>query len=539
MPRQIHPSPFIIKPPANLVEKHPELRRMSHTISLQFAGGVQKKEGMTAVVTEEALQVMGRSLWEALDIQSKFDSAHSEAGAAILPVIIESDITNIQALPWETLYHPTLGFLGKHVGFTLSRRMGQPTVVSIDPEKGPLRVLLFTSLPDDVNPEHGRLNVEEEQIQIQEALMPWISQGLVELEMPDDGRFSTLKDLLDEKHPHVLFLSGHGQFHDKSILEEPSYGEFLFEGESGDGDRVRDDELAEAMIGMGVQVIVLSACESGKAASDALTNGLAQRLSEQGIPHVIGMRESILDVAGIQFARALCDDFAKQEQVNSALQAARIAIQKPFKDDVSRRETDVSAIAELSMGQWCLPMLLSPDPAAPVIDWDFQPNEIQARYTSKSLNTISLPPRFVGRRAEMRKYKSGIFKGGIQKLLITGPGGQGKTSLAGKLALDMQARGYRVFAWSARPENSWNDFELNVELTLDKTKGEDYDRYKVKVDNTVKRAERFDRTFTGAIQRTSRFLFSTTLRAFKTLKILKSMMELSRRGSKRYEAHRN
>ena len=497
MPRHIHPTPFVIKPPADLVEKHPELRRLSHTISMQFAGGVQKREGLTAVVTEEALQVMGRFLWDALpqSVHADFDKVHKNAGAAILPIIVESGKADVQALPWETLLHPELGFLGKHKGFTLSRRMGKPTASPPNLQKGPLRVLLFTSLPDDVDAEHGRLNVEEEQIQVQEALMPWISKGLVELEMPDDGRFSTLKELLDSFHPHVLFLSGHGMFHDKRISDEASYGEFLFEGETGDSHPIRENAIAEALVGMGVQLIVLSACESGKAASDALTNGLAQSLSSQGVPHVIGMRESVLDLAGIQFTRALCDDLAKQEQVDSALQFARIAIQKPFKDPstgsghASRRETDLSTAAELSMGQWCLPMLISPDPATPLIDWDFQPQEITTRFVSKSLETISLPQRFVGRRAEMRQYKSDIFKGRIQKLLITGPGGQGKTSLAGKLALDLQARDYRVFAWSARPENPWRDFEFNMELALNEAPAKRYDHFRPRFESDGERAK--------------------------------------------------
>ena len=76
-----------------------------------------------AIVTEEALQVMGRSLWEALGVQDEFDDAHREAGASILPIIIETDKADGQALAWETLYHPELGFLGKHAGFTLSRRI--------------------------------------------------------------------------------------------------------------------------------------------------------------------------------------------------------------------------------------------------------------------------------------------------------------------------------------------------------------------------------------------------------------------------------
>jgi hypothetical protein len=119
--------------------------------------------------------------------------------------------------------------VGKHHGFTLTRRIKSPQDGSTPLDKGPLRILLFTSLPNDVDPEKERLNVEEEQIQVQEALMPWISKGLVQLKMPDDGRFFTLKELLDSFHPHILFLSGHGRFHHQPHSGEVPYGEFFFE----------------------------------------------------------------------------------------------------------------------------------------------------------------------------------------------------------------------------------------------------------------------------------------------------------------------
>jgi CHAT domain-containing protein len=102
----------------------------------------------------------------------------------------------------------------------------------------------------------------------------------------------------------VLFLSGHGKFHHEPHADE-AYGEFWFESETGDGESIRDEEIARALVGTRVRAVVLSACESGKAASDSLSNGLMQRISAQGIPHVIGMRESILDRAGIQFARVV------------------------------------------------------------------------------------------------------------------------------------------------------------------------------------------------------------------------------------------
>ena len=75
------------------------------------------------------------------------------------------------------------------------------------------------------------------------------------------------------------------------------------------------------------------------------------------------------------------------------------------------------------------------------------------------LNPVSIPARFIGRRKELRQYKRELLNGKVRKLLITGPGGQGKTALASKLALDLQAQGSKVFAWHAQP-NRWHQFEF-------------------------------------------------------------------------------
>jgi CHAT domain-containing protein len=208
---------------------------------------------------------------------------------------------------------------------------------------------VFTSLPDDLNAETARLNVEEEQTQVQEALMPWIAKGMIKLEVPDDGRFSTLKQLLKEFAPHLLFLSGHGKFHHQPHSDETPYGTFLFESKTGGSEPIRDTKITEALIGSAVQCVVVSACESGKAASDALNNGLTRKLGRLGLAYVIGMRESILDRAGILFARHFCDAVAGQERIDVALQQARLAISKPLKD-IARREIELSGLSELSLG---------------------------------------------------------------------------------------------------------------------------------------------------------------------------------------------
>ena len=61
-------------------------------------------------------------------------------------------------------------------------------------------------------------------------------------------------------------------------------------------------------------------------------------------------------------------------------------------------------------------------------------------------------------------------------MLITGPGGQGKTALAGKLAQGLQAAGWEILAWSARSENPWETFRFELELLLSADNAERYSR---------------------------------------------------------------
>jgi tetratricopeptide (TPR) repeat protein len=472
MSANVHQNAFIIRPQKGLLQQHPELKRAGNALALKYV--------FHELVTEKDLQAIGRGLWQALDIGNEFSQSQQMAGRHILPIIIESDDAAMQQLPWEALWHPEHGFLGKSAAFTLFRSFPGAPSDSSTPETGPLRVLLFTSLPGDLDAERSRLDVEEEQAQVQEALMPWTAAGMARLEMPYDGRFSTFKRLLKDFQPHLLFLSGHGKFHHQPHTGEAPFGVFLFESEDGFGSNpVRDSDIAQAFIGSRVQCVVLSACESGKAASDTLNNGLTSQLSRIGIPHVIGMRESILDRAGILFARHLCDALASKERIDVALQSARHAISRPLQDS-TWREPEGDGLSELSLGQWCLPMLISKDAALPLIDWDFTPQPPASASTNQSLSSVSLPPRFLGRRAELRQLKERLRSGRLRQLLITGPGGQGKTALAGKLAQDLQQLGYEILAWSARLGNPWKDFLFELERQLSEDNAKRYDRMRAR-----------------------------------------------------------
>lgn len=375
MPMNVADQAMVIRPPSDLIQTQPRLRRMAKDLALRYAH--------RELVTDTQLRTMGEGLWRAVEATADLERARALAGLRVLPIVIECAEPAVLQLPWETLHHPELGFLGQDPAFALSRRLASPAAEEVAPRKGPLRVLLFTSLPEDLDPERSRLGVEAEQAAAQEALAPWAAESWVDLHMPNDGRLATLAAEIRSFQPHLVFLSGHGQSHHRPLSDEPAYGVFVFEGSHGESDPVPDTEIAAAFMGSSVQCLVFSACESGKAASEALNSGLTRQLRQRGLPHVVGMRESVLDQTGIQFARAFCDAIARQERVDVALQAARAAITRPLQGGLWR-DAQEAAVAELSFGQWCLPMLLSVEAGRPLIDWNFRPEPPAPRWANIS-----------------------------------------------------------------------------------------------------------------------------------------------------------
>ena len=241
-----HPTPFVIRVPAHWLAQHQHLVALAQQLITAYSKETK--------VEDTTLQSMGAALWQALALGETLDQAKQAAGQATLPIILESSDAAVLDLPWETLYHPRFGFLGRASGFSLSRHNPATQTHLPDLHAEPLKILLFTALPDNLA-ETKRLDVEAEQVAIQQAIMDDERAGKVLLDMPEDGRLATLQQALQQFQPHVVYLSAHGNFH-HDLAKHQAYGSLWLEDDYGNGVAVTEAELAACFQDTQVQLLI-------------------------------------------------------------------------------------------------------------------------------------------------------------------------------------------------------------------------------------------------------------------------------------------
>ena len=416
----------------------------------------------------ETLKEAGEILWNASVNKDEFQKLYEQSATSVLSIEIESDDAKVQALPWELLYCDEFGgFLAKNPKFILTRKIPNLPKVERKLEKKPLRILFFSTLPDDLD-EASRLAVENEQVAILEALLPAIKEGLLVLEIPNDGRFESLKHHIDKFNPHLVFLSGHSSYHNEK-------GSFLFEDKRGLGVQIDEDELSTAFTGSTVACVVLSSCQSAQGDEKELKSGLARSLAFKGIENVIGMSESIFDTAGATFAKYFVEALAHKERVAIALQKAR--------EEIGKLEGE-------SASHWSLPLLLTQDVQKPLVNWDFEPIAPQKEMTLQKLNQITFDPLFIGRRKEFRVFYNRLYDNKLKKLLIFGEGGMGKTAMVAHFALKLRSKGYKVFDYSLKHGGDFEEFLFDMELELNKENAQKYEKIKERCSDESCKAKR-------------------------------------------------
>jgi hypothetical protein len=165
---------------------------------------------------------------------------------------------------------------------------------------------------------------------------------------------------------------------------------------------------------------------------------VAKQLHEGGFERVLGMRLVVLDSAASAFNTQLFPLLAQGEAVGRAVTLARDSVAEG--GWLSSNETAAKGEAAGDVfAQWTLPVLLDRTADGPLVDIKAEVEIVERPPLPTVLvgdGSIRLPARdtFVGRRTFIRQYLRPFLEGETRTLMLTGPGGVGKTALAGLFA---------------------------------------------------------------------------------------------------------
>jgi tetratricopeptide (TPR) repeat protein len=354
---------------------------------------------------------------------------HKQGSAfAALCIRLASDASELEAIPWETLFDGE-EFLAAGARSTISRLpLGVKLLDEQPPVPAPLRLLALVSSPLDL-PDISRLQMEREQEILLEAINDPSGQGRLRADFEDEAKLEILESSLETPY-QILHFSGHG-------IPPASGGGLLLEDARGNS---RPTSVADVIHSLergerSLRLVVLSGCQTARTLDIAGLRDMARGLLRRGIPSIVAMQFSISDIGGLKFAEVFYSRIAAGRPVEIAIHAARRAL---MLDDDSYLKADALAPVLLAATGDCLKIIEAmpvPTAASPELDLGF------------FLPLAQLSHAFYGRRSEYRQVRDAILQRNQRAVIIHGIGGIGKTALVSHIAKRLRPRFQGVFAF--------------------------------------------------------------------------------------------
>ena len=379
---------------------------------------------------EALLSEVGRRLYQALfqgrEAQNIFQ-AWQQQGNVRHQISIVSEIARILRLPWELLSDPQ-GFLVLHASHAISivRRLPKDDQTTlITPIQLPLRVLLVTARPEDA----GFVDPRSVSRELVDELQRQSEAGTIELEFLRPPTFAALRTRLKniDRPIHVLHFDGHG-----GLDDEAKQGMLLFESKAGKASPVIASHLAQLLSTSGVQLAVLTACQSAINTEDDAFSSVSTQLISNGVGAVIAMSSSILVTSAALYVEAFYHALAGGLPVSIAQEQARQALQRdPHRHLFSHRQDKEAAPVKLS--DWWVPHFYQ---QTPLLLQPIGTRNKEIPQETKPALSVKMPkaPRygFSGRSHEMLRLERWLWQNKL--VVIHGFGGIGKTALAREAA---------------------------------------------------------------------------------------------------------
>jgi hypothetical protein len=362
---------------------------------------------LNAVLAQANPQAYGELLWQSLEnLGYHLPSADEH-------LQINSDDPKIQQLAWETLAHPQHGYLAHSLNLNISRVLPKRATNFKPVRNSPVQILLFNTQVKQ------RLGLEQEQQVLQQLFAPYAAQ--IRFVVNYDGRFSRFCQLLQRQAWDLVIFSGHALATTSPCL--------LFESEHQPFEAVSTTQLQKLFKQAAVQCLILAACQSAQAITSqpSLTQTLAAI-----VPHVIGMRESILDRASQVFVEKFCAAIVRGASIAGAVQQARLAMRHLLtQGEVWRDKYHRPCVAPNAM-QWSFPVLYSDNPQTALLE-----------KSDLIMVEVTPPTLFIGRRRELQELHTLLAQQRV--IILEGGAGMGKTALLEQLRHDLHSAQQQSF----------------------------------------------------------------------------------------------
>ena len=270
---------------------------------------------------ERPVRDLGSRMYRALiteDVHSLLMTSRQQAAMSgeQLRIVLRISPPELACLPWEFLFDPgDEDYVCLSTPLIRRPQLMQPVRALGVP--GPLRVLGMVASPSD----QQELAADNERRRLSAAMRALA--GRVDLAWTDGQGWRDLKVALRHGGPwHVLHFIGHGGF--DTVAGE---GVLLLAGEDSRSHALPASDLALLVEKhQSLRLVVLNACDTGRASELDAFSSVAGALLRRGIPAVLAMQFPITDPAAVEFSRTFYEGLADRLPVDTAVTDARHAV---------------------------------------------------------------------------------------------------------------------------------------------------------------------------------------------------------------------
>jgi len=337
-------------------------------------------------------------------------------------------------IPWEYMYIPRgggkkniTGFLALDQRISIVRHEALGFSGDLKETSQDLRVLVALANPTN----YAKLDLTKEKANIERALenLPGIKSDFVEK--------ATL-ERLHEKLQHgadIFHFAGHGAFSETGLPQNDGSmegrGAIALVNDKGEARLMPADTLAVNLLGRGVQLVILVACETGRRDGKNFWTSVAAGLVQAEVPAVVAMQYKIADASALEFSRSFYRALAGGLSLEQAVHEGRLAILNFV--DPRRNNSNYRS----SWRDWGVPVLYYRSQQ----EWRLRKVSIPVLTSKKAAVTVDLPKNvaanmkhFTGRAWVLPLVLEWLEKTTPRTLIITGNLGTGKSMLMAWLA---------------------------------------------------------------------------------------------------------